>query len=224
MSPINMMAHQYQDPVTMRSIVVQLATFTTAKQSREKLRFQPTVRVKPIDCRMTKDEKSRSFYSKNELKAFSLEVKAVHTLSKILPDASSTCGTHSTPRDCMIGLEADPALRGLERYLCPTRVRNKALAQKALFKYHKQLNVNPNKTSEEKLQSLAAASAKVSQWSKMVAKETARLDSLRAYEGEYLISTNDPVDISSFPATTKRRRVTSDQDSQPAKRVSPHRT
>eukprot|EP00579_Thalassiosira_antarctica_P010268 CAMPEP_0201913986 /NCGR_PEP_ID=MMETSP0903-20130614/4294_1 /ASSEMBLY_ACC=CAM_ASM_000552 /TAXON_ID=420261 /ORGANISM="Thalassiosira antarctica, Strain CCMP982" /LENGTH=206 /DNA_ID=CAMNT_0048449299 /DNA_START=128 /DNA_END=748 /DNA_ORIENTATION=+ len=206
----------------MRSIVVQLAAFTTAKQSREKLRFQPTVRVKPIDCRMTKEEKSRSFYSRNELKAFSLEVKAIHTLSKILPDASSTCGTHATPRDCMIGLEANPALRGLERYLCPTRVRNTALAQKALLTYHKQLNVNPNKTSEEKLQSLAAASAKMSQWSKLVAMETARLDSLSSYEGDYLISINEPVDTSPFPATTKRRRVTSDEDSQPVKRRRSH--
>jgi len=226
MSPINMMAHRYQGPATMRSIPVHIAAFATVKQSRKRLRFQPTVTVQPIDCRMTEEEKSRSYYSKNELKAFSLEVKAILALSNNLPDASSTCtcGAHATSRDCVIGLEADPALRGLERYVCPTRVRNKVLAQKSLLKYHKQLNVNPSKTSEEKLQSLAAASAKVSQWSKMVAKETARLDSLRAYEGEYLISTNDPVDISSFPATTKRRRVTSDQDSQPAKRVSPHRT
>eukprot|EP00579_Thalassiosira_antarctica_P009072 CAMPEP_0201902436 /NCGR_PEP_ID=MMETSP0902-20130614/54954_1 /ASSEMBLY_ACC=CAM_ASM_000551 /TAXON_ID=420261 /ORGANISM="Thalassiosira antarctica, Strain CCMP982" /LENGTH=342 /DNA_ID=CAMNT_0048436437 /DNA_START=187 /DNA_END=1216 /DNA_ORIENTATION=- len=342
-----MMAHQYQGPATMKYIPVHLTAFTTVKQSRKRLRFQPTVKVQPIDCRMTKEEKSRSYYSKNELEAFSLEVKAIHALSKNLPDASSACGAHATSRDCMIGLEADPALRGLERYLCPTRVRNKVLAQKALFKYHKQLNanpnqtseeklqslaaasaklsqwsnsaanrlqdakeeksrsyysknelkalslevkgilalsnnlpdasstctcgahatsrdcmigleadpdlrgldrylcptrvrnkvlsqkdllryhkqlnVNPNKTSEEKLQSLAAASAKLSQWSKLVAMETARLDSLRACEGDYLISTNDaPVDISPFPATIKRRRVTSDEDSQPAKRVRPH--
>eukprot|EP00579_Thalassiosira_antarctica_P018960 CAMPEP_0201952752 /NCGR_PEP_ID=MMETSP0904-20121228/1395_1 /ASSEMBLY_ACC=CAM_ASM_000553 /TAXON_ID=420261 /ORGANISM="Thalassiosira antarctica, Strain CCMP982" /LENGTH=219 /DNA_ID=CAMNT_0048496517 /DNA_START=188 /DNA_END=845 /DNA_ORIENTATION=+ len=202
-----MMAHQYQGPATMKYIPVHLTAFTTVKQSRKRLRFQPTVKVQPIDCRMTKEEKSRSYYSKNELEAFSLEVKAIHALSKNLPDASSACGAHATSRDCMIGLEADPALRGLERYLCPTRVRNKVLAQKALFKYHKQLNANPNQTSEEKLQSLAAASAKLSQWSTMVAMETARLDSLRAYEGDYLISINDPVDISPFPATTNEEEL-----------------
>ena len=173
MSPINMMTHQYQGPATMGSIPVHPTAFTTVKQSRKMLRFQPTVTVQTIDCRKTEEEKSRSHYSKNELKAFSLEVKAIHTLSKKLPDASSTCGVHATSRDCMIGLEADPALRGLDRYLCPTRVRNKVLAQKALFKYNKQLNANPNKNSEEKLQSLAAASATLSQWSKLVAMETA---------------------------------------------------
>mmetsp|Transcript_27829 Transcript_27829/g.48113 ORF Transcript_27829/g.48113 Transcript_27829/m.48113 type:complete len:225 (+) Transcript_27829:181-855(+) len=224
-----MMARQSRGPATatMRSIPVHPTTLPTVKhsQSRKRLRFQPTVTVQPIDCRMTKEEKSRSYYSKNELEAFSLEVKAIHALSKKLPDASSACvcGVHATSRDCMIGLEADPDLRGLDRYLCPTRVRNKVLSQKDLLRYHKQLNVNPNKTSEEKLQSLAAASAKMSQWSKLVAMETARLDSLRACEGDYLISTNDaPVDISPFPATIKRRRVTSDEDSQPAKRVRPH--
>jgi len=221
-SPISMTARQYECPATMKSIPVHLTAFTTVKQSRKRLRFQPTVKVQPIDCRMTKEEKSRSYYSKNELEAFSLEVKAIHALSKKLPDASSACvcGVHATSRDCMIGLEADPDLRGLDRYLCPTRVRNKVLSQKDLLRYHKQLNVNPNKTSEEKLQSLAAASAKLSQWSTMVAMETARLDSLRAYEGDYLISINDPVDISPFPATIKRRRVTSDEDSQSKRRRS----
>eukprot|EP00579_Thalassiosira_antarctica_P029698 CAMPEP_0202032340 /NCGR_PEP_ID=MMETSP0905-20130828/65478_1 /ASSEMBLY_ACC=CAM_ASM_000554 /TAXON_ID=420261 /ORGANISM="Thalassiosira antarctica, Strain CCMP982" /LENGTH=144 /DNA_ID=CAMNT_0048596199 /DNA_START=194 /DNA_END=624 /DNA_ORIENTATION=- len=144
---------------------------------------------------MTEEEKSRSYYSKNELKAFSLEVKAICTLSKKVP-ASSTCCAHATTGDCIIGLGADPALRGLERYLSPIRVKNKVIAQKALLKYYKKLNANPNKTSEKKLQSLAVASAKVSQWSKSVAMETARVDSLRAHEGDYCISINDPVDIS----------------------------
>ena len=82
----------------------------------------------------------------------------------------------------MIGLEADPALRGFERYLYPIRVRNKVLARKAMLKYQKNLNATPNKTSEYKLQLLAAASAKLSQWAKLVAIETARHDSLRVYE------------------------------------------
>jgi len=219
-----MMARQSRGPATatMRSIPVHPTTLPTVKhsQSRKRLRFQPTVTVRPINCRMTKEEKSRSYYSKNELEAFSLEVKAIHALSKKLPDASSACvcGVHATSRDCMIGLEADPDLRGLDRYLCPTRVRNKVLSQKDLLRYHKQLNVNPNKTSEEKLQSLAAASAKLSQWSKLVAMESTRLDMLKDYEGDCLISSNDPVYISPFLATTKRRRVTSNEDSQPAKR------
>ena len=214
MSPINKMTHQYQYPPPMGSIPVHLNAFTTAKQSKRRVSFKPTVTVQPIDCRMAQEEKSRLYYSKEELNTFLLEVKAIHTLSKGLPDPSSTSGAHATTRDCMLALEADPALRGLELYLCPIRVRNKVLAEKALLKYHKNLNANPNLlASEEKLQSMAATSAKLSHWSNLVAIETARLDSLRVYEGGYLIPINEPVDISLFPFPAIIKRT-----SQPAKR------
>ena len=40
-SPINMMAHQYQGPVAMGTITVH-TVFTAVKKSRNRLRFQPT--------------------------------------------------------------------------------------------------------------------------------------------------------------------------------------
>jgi len=188
-----------------------IAAAAPSKQSRKRLRFNPTVTVQPIDCMMTEEEKSHAYYSKSELKAISL-------CKEQPPHASSACGAHAMTQDCVIGLEADPALRGLERYLCPVRVQNKVLARKTLKKYSERISADPRMTDEQKLRSLAAVSAKLSQWSKSVALETARLDSLRAYDGDYLIPIDGPVDILPFPATTKRRRVCSDEDSLPAKR------
>lgn len=99
----------------------------------------------------------------------------------------------------MIGLEADPTLRGLERYLCPARSRNKMIAIKGLLKYQNHINASPDKTSDEKAECLARASAKLSHWSRMVARETGRLDSLRAFERDYLIPINEPARIVPFP-------------------------
>eukprot|EP00579_Thalassiosira_antarctica_P018780 CAMPEP_0201956940 /NCGR_PEP_ID=MMETSP0904-20121228/4356_1 /ASSEMBLY_ACC=CAM_ASM_000553 /TAXON_ID=420261 /ORGANISM="Thalassiosira antarctica, Strain CCMP982" /LENGTH=66 /DNA_ID=CAMNT_0048501723 /DNA_START=45 /DNA_END=242 /DNA_ORIENTATION=+ len=66
---------------------------------------------------MTEEEKSRSHYSKNELNTFSLEAKAIHALSKERQNASSTGIAHATIQDCLVGLDSDPALRGLELYI-----------------------------------------------------------------------------------------------------------
>jgi len=188
--------------------------------------FKPAVSVRPIDCGMSQLEKSRSYYSKEELNGFPLEINAIRTklFKKKLAVASLNSGVHFnvTSRDYMVGQEDDPALRGLELKLCPIRVRNKLFAQKALLKYQKHLNANPNKTDEQKLLSMAAASARLSRWSRRVALETARLDALRARDQDYDLPINDePVDIPLFPypATNKRRRVTLDEeDSQPAKK------
>jgi len=186
--------------------------FKKVKQSRKRLRFQPSVKVQPIDCSMTKEEKARSYYTKTEMKAFSSEVKT-------MMQSSSTCGAHASSAACVVGLESDPSLRGLEQYLCPIRVRNKVLVRKSVLKYHKILTARTDRTSEEKIQCMGSASAKLSQWSRHVAIETARLDSLRAFEGDYLIPINAPVDISPFMVPTKRRRVTcEEEDSQASKR------
>eukprot|EP00581_Thalassiosira_minuscula_P012422 CAMPEP_0183725568 /NCGR_PEP_ID=MMETSP0737-20130205/20758_1 /TAXON_ID=385413 /ORGANISM="Thalassiosira miniscula, Strain CCMP1093" /LENGTH=244 /DNA_ID=CAMNT_0025956591 /DNA_START=213 /DNA_END=947 /DNA_ORIENTATION=- len=188
------------------------------KRPSRRLRFQSTVKVQPVDCKMTKDEKSRSHYSKIELKTFSLKVKAIHALSEGLP-----CGVHTTDKDCMIAVEANTRLRGLELYLCPQRERNKVLAKKALLKYQSKLTADRTKTSEQKALSLASAGAKLSQWARSVAKETARLDSLRAYDGDYLIPIDEPVDIKPFPVTVKRpRRITLDKDSRATKKRRSH--
>jgi hypothetical protein len=85
------------------------------------------------------------------------------------------------------------------------------------YYYQRKLNAKPTMSVEEKLKTLAALSAKLSQWSTLVALEAARRTSLQAYGGDELVLTNMLVDTSPFP-TTKRRRVTCDnEDDQLAK-------
>eukprot|EP00580_Thalassiosira_gravida_P015546 CAMPEP_0201660498 /NCGR_PEP_ID=MMETSP0494-20130426/3138_1 /ASSEMBLY_ACC=CAM_ASM_000839 /TAXON_ID=420259 /ORGANISM="Thalassiosira gravida, Strain GMp14c1" /LENGTH=219 /DNA_ID=CAMNT_0048138395 /DNA_START=14 /DNA_END=673 /DNA_ORIENTATION=- len=215
-----MEVRQQQDGTAAESIPLQHDTetiFTVANQSRKMLRFKPTATVQTIDCAMTEGERSRSYYNMNEMKMFSLEAKAI-ILSKELPNVHSDCKAYTTVQDSLVRLEADPALRGLEKYLCPVRVQNKRLARKALFVYHKKMSAVLNKTSEEKAQILAEASAKLSRWSKLAALETARLDSLQAYGLDYFIPIDEQVYITPFLVPNKRRRRTSNKDSQSVKR------
>ncbi len=202
-----MMPCQYSGPAAKGPIPAHLAPFATAKKYNRRVTFKPTVTVQPIDCRMSEVEKSRSYYSKEELNSFPLKVKAAQT--RELTETSSAFGAHHeiTTQDGIVRMEADPPLRGLELKLCPIRVRNKLFVEKALLKVQNSLNANPKKTREEKLLSMAAASTGLSCWSRLVALETARLDALRAYEGDYLIPTDDePIHIMRFPCPTATKR------------------
>eukprot|EP00585_Thalassiosira_rotula_P012348 CAMPEP_0196131668 /NCGR_PEP_ID=MMETSP0910-20130528/1570_1 /TAXON_ID=49265 /ORGANISM="Thalassiosira rotula, Strain GSO102" /LENGTH=248 /DNA_ID=CAMNT_0041391153 /DNA_START=30 /DNA_END=776 /DNA_ORIENTATION=- len=223
MSPINTIVyHQQQHRVSpiMYTPSSHFTAFTPVKQSRKRLRFQPSVMMKSIDCRMTQEEKSKSFYNRQEFNTFSLEAKAAYTASKEQSnktpsshDRDGDSAHHVTSQDCVVGLKADPTLRGLELYICPIRLQRKMFVQKALHKYYKKLNADHSKTYEEKQTCLAAASAKWSQWSKSVASVTAQLDSIRAYDDEdYCIPIYAPVDVVSIPAPAKRRRTISDGD------------
>ncbi|KAL9178304.1 hypothetical protein ACHAXT_001732 [Thalassiosira profunda] len=191
--------------------------------AKRRVTFQSSVTVQPVDCKLTDDEKANAYYSKAELDRFSLEVKArvlaLRTLSKALPSASFVCDVHAAARDCLVGAEAHPSLRGLEFHLCPSRVKNKALAQKAFLKYERSIKSDPHASREETLRAVAEASRKLTLWSRQVALETARHDSLRAYDVDYRIPVRNPVTIVPFPVT-KRRRVTAgdEEEGRPAKR------
>ena len=124
---------------------------------------------------------------------------------KRMPSDSSACVARSI-------LLEEPALRGFELRVCPIRRRNKALAQKALLKYHQNLRTKLHITCEEKLLSLAKASAKLNAWANQVAIETARYDAIQASEGGHVIPILKPMDITPFPITTQRRRVTCEED------------
>jgi hypothetical protein len=82
----------------------------------------------------------------------------------------------------------------------------------------------PDITPEQKAKAMRTASEKLTLWSHLVAQETARLDSLRAYDSDYLIPLDDlPVQFSPFPSITVKRkesfeevrRVTSDSKDVP---------
>lgn len=203
-----MMTYQFQGRTASMAGSDRRCT-SSIQKSKRRVTFKPTITVQPIkNIAMQSEDKSRLYYSKDELKTLSLEIKAIHTLSKELSSSSQPCGVHSTRKGCIVGLEADPALRGLELYLCSTRVRNKLLARSALLKISGDLKENPLMSYEDRHAALASASSKLTQWSRRIAHETARLDSIRAYgEGSTVIPVNDPVEISPFPVIAKRRRV-----------------
>lgn len=200
--------------------------------------FAPTITVQPIDkLATTTEEKANLYYSKADMATFNQEVKAIRSIVKkqaqhlITTDKDANASSASTSATATGGiilspqrLEADPALRGLELHLLSTRVKNKILAQKALLKYQKGLaascnNSNSHSTSksdEERAQCLAAASQRLTAWSTQVALETARFDSLQAFdEEEYNIPLCEcSVAISRFPILAKqsiKRRVTCDE-------------
>jgi hypothetical protein len=168
------------------------------EKKRKGVSFKPTATVRTFSSRqrknMTKEEKSRLYYSKEELNIFSLEAKAICTLSQDLPGKRNSGTLFEATDSCTIGSnergdEVD-SLRGLELLVYPRRTQNKLLAQKSLLKYQAFLNTKPGMTEERKSQALAMASTKLTLWSSVVAAQTAQLDALRAYEGDYLIPTD----------------------------------
>ena len=165
---------------------------------------------------LTKDELSMLYYSRRELQIMNLEARAICTLTQELPEIqnrgtllteqdrrySGTVMAASRPklhrRGSWLGLDEEgednhtpgtmiDTLRGLELIMYPKRKQNKLLAHRSLLKYQQQLKSKPNFSSAQKVQALAVASEKLNLWSSLVALETARLDALRAYDGDYLI-------------------------------------
>ena len=169
------------------------------KTKKRRVTFKPTITVQPV-CNLSKDteQKSRLYYTKKD---FETEKTSIRRIAKDAMTAPSS--SH-----CL----SNPTLRGMEMYLCRPRVQNKHLARKAFLQYQHNINANTSMSSEEKQLRIAAASSKLSQWSRLVAIETARQDSYAAYGKDYLIPIdNNSVDIPPFPtllSTTdsKRRR------------------
>lgn len=202
----------------------------------KRVTFSPTCTV-VLDTRRgsphTKQEKSKLYYSKDELSTMYLETQAICTLSRALGpengkhDMNNSVAlqlAEAARRDCIFAPEA---LRGLELILYPTRRKNKILAQKSFLKYQALLNSKcPNLSIEHKQVALALASAKLNAWSSLVAAETGRLDALSAYEADYLIPVKEPVSLSTPFAFYKNkkqerrwsRRVTLEEEQQSKRR------
>jgi hypothetical protein len=198
---VGMTYNPYQRSPAMVVGPVHLPKQASAKQSKRILSFRPTVTVYPVEKLASNNEdKSRLYLSKEDMDEISIQNRAIQLSSKT---------THNSSEYCKIGLHADPALRGTELFLFPTRVSNKLIIRRTVLKYHRKLNANPNMSDEEKLLSLALVSTKLSQWPTLVALDAAGHDSLQAYGGDDLIDT--PVDISLFHIT-KRQRITRDNE------------
>lgn len=169
------------------------------------------------------------------------DARAVATSSKKLA-AHSRLAVDPTEASSgnLVRLGEDESMRGLE-FTHPARQTRKQLARKAVLKYQRLIsNRHTSAPSHEKSDMLASASAKLSEWSRLVSIETARIDSLDVFSAEYLIPVDlEPVEITSFPllkfkttegssktkerskssSAYKKRRVTADEDDQPLKKI-----
>ena len=191
-----------------------LETAKPAPKKEKTVTFEPTCTVRTPYCDEgpTVEDKSRLYYSRNELRMMNLEANALCILSRALP-AIECSGTHLLDRrDSVIKKSRDVAKdtpRGLELTMYPARRRTKFIANKSLLRYQSLLDAKPNVSGETRLLALAGASRKLTAWSALVAAETARWDALRAYDSdEYPIPiASEPVNITSpFPSFRKRRR------------------
>ena len=155
---------------------------------------------------LAKEEKSDLYYTKDDYNMTILEVKAI-ALTHQQPQVS---GNSNSNNNSLVAAEADDFLRGIESHLYPQRFQNRLVARRALIKYQTHLQTNcAGITPDQQAKAMRAASEKLSAWSQLVAQETARLDSLRAYDAEYLIPLkDDPVEFSSYPDVTFERRGT----------------
>ncbi len=178
-------AHYLEQTMTFKH-QIRGSAFTPIKSSKSKKRvtFQKSVRVHEVEAQsMMKEEKAELYYTKDDLKMINLEVRAIFALSNQLPQTThTTCcidnQESNESSNCVLAIEADAFLRGLEFCIYPQRFYNKLVARRALLKYQSHLQTKyPNISLEEKAKAMKTASKKLSTWSKLVALETARLDS-----------------------------------------------
>ena len=170
------------------AVPVHLPQQSTAEQPKRNVTFRSTVTVHPVEKLANNEEdRSRMYLIKEEMNQISNKNRAIQFSSK----ETQTSFEHGT-----VGLHADPALRGPEVLLCPKQVSNKLFIRRTVLKYQRKLNAKSTKADEENFISLAALSAKLSQWSTLVALESARRTSLQAYAGDELILTNGLADTS----------------------------
>jgi hypothetical protein len=169
-------------------------------QTKRKVSFLPTVTVHPVmKLCCNEDDKKRLYYSRDELNSIQCDAKAIIKAHRL----KISCAVPEDKKHCIVGLDADYDLRGLELYLYPNRVINKVLTTNAIMKYQKTLNADSGMLENDKIRSLADLSSKLSKWTQAVALETARLDSIRSCGEDYPISIGEQVNA-------KRRRVTCD--------------
>ena len=90
-----MIPSRRQYPGTLLSVPVHLNALTnsTIKQTKRRVRFNPSVTVQPINCKMSSD--SSMYYSMAELDAMSLEAKT--DCASELTKSPATTAPPSTP-------------------------------------------------------------------------------------------------------------------------------
>ena len=174
-------------------------------KAKKRIQMNPTVSVHEFDVQpLTKEEKSELYYTKDDLDYFMLEVKQIAFLHR----KTGCIGDQSHNSRSNINSDEDDFHRGIEMLIYPQRCQNKLVSRRALLKYQTYLQTKrTDVTPEQKAAAMRVASEKLSAWSHLVAQETARLDSIRAYEADYLIPLDDKqVEFASYPEHTFKKK------------------
>ena len=205
------------------------------RPSSRRVTFKPFVNVRQSRTIRSAEDKSRMHYSKMELLSMVQDARSVAILSskKLADHSRLAVGPTEQSPSYLERLGNDDSMRGLE-FMHPARQAKKQLVRRAVLKYQRLIeNRYASAPYHEKSAMLASASAKLSEWSRLVSIETARVDSLSVFGAQYLIPVElEPVEITSFPLfkfkmregstsslAYKTRRVTADEDDQPLKKI-----
>ena len=190
---------------------------------KKRVQFNPTAFVLEYEPpQLTDEERSKLYFSKDDMDMTLQEVKEI-VLSKqqsystccIGGDCDDDISIRCEIHNIVVAAEADDVIRGIELQAYPRRSQNKLIGRRAVMKYQKHLNEKRiNLTQEQKAKTLRAASEKFSAWSRMVALETARLDSIRAYDEEYMIPlSGHRIQCAPFPKLPLKRKESHDSRS-----------
>lgn len=209
------------------------------KSACKSVSFNESVTVHPILDRpsmMSLEERNRLYYSGEDTRAFRSEVKAlcVRVIGRARSNATTTDPNMTSEEHISAILAAEPMLRGLEKYTCPQRMRNKSTVISSVLKYHKHLSKS-SLSLHKQTECLAEAYSKLAYWSLTKALEIARTDFVEVYGEQDLLDvrtsrkrsaedvlkncdkesadvipvwtdSNDPLSIEPFPKLTRKRR------------------
>jgi hypothetical protein len=169
--------------------------------SLKKVTLNPIVSVHEISAKpKTKEEKAELFITNDDYNMAVLEVKAIALTHQPKAQMSDEDKSNSSIFMWMVAADAHDFLRGTEKYLFPKRFQNRLVVRKALIMYQTHLQKNyAGITLEQKAKAMRTASEKLSAWSQLIARETARIETQRAYDAaDYMIPLDDaPVQVSS---------------------------
>ena len=148
----------------------------------KRVTFRPCANVRLMHPLFYHDKSLRQslYYSKAELDVIDLESKSTAALFRALRGHDNE--TNRSPGSCIVQLDADDMLRGMEHRLFPTRQARRYLVRRAVLKYYRVISSRKDVSSSKKIEAIAKAASKLSACSREVAQETARLDSLRVLD------------------------------------------
>lgn len=171
----------------------------------KKLRFNESVRVQFIcesSSTMTSVEKSKAYYSKDEMKQIQLAGKVVCRAAAERARMMSKSDSSVLPSQHFSRIvESDPSLRGFE-IVCSTRKKNRSLVNKAVIDYQNVLNaLKPALSAQQREDVLSEVYSSINCYSRVLAILTAKRDIVDAncqdIDGMPMIAPTNPVKITS---------------------------